>query len=132
MNGYDTTDRGTGWIGFAAMMFLVIGLWNIFEGIIAFFQSSFWTETGAHYVISDLRTWAWIITIWGVLELLAAGSIAKGGQIGRWFGIGVAVIAVIIQMAWLAVYPFWGIIAIAIYILIIYALVVYGGKREAA
>jgi hypothetical protein len=132
VNGYDTDDRGAGWIGFAAMMFLVIGIWNIIEGILAFFDSSFWTEAGAHYVISDIRTWAWVITIWGVLELLAAGSIARGGQVGRWFGIAVAGIAVLIQMAWLAVYPFWAIMAIVVYILIIYALMVYGGKRRAA
>jgi hypothetical protein len=125
-------DRGGGWIAFAAIMFLVIGVWNIFEGIVAFFNSSFWTDSGAHFVISDVRTWAWIITIWGVLEVLASGSIAKGGQIGRWFGIAVAAIAVIIQMAWLAAYPFWAIIAIAMYILIIYALVVYGGRRQTA
>jgi hypothetical protein len=129
---YDPDDRGVGWIGFAATMFLVIGLWNIFEGIIAFFRSSFWTASGAHYVISDLRTWAWIITIWGVVEVLAAASISKGGQWGRWLGVAVAVIATIIQLAWLPVYPFWAIIAIAIYILILYALVVYGGRRTAA
>jgi hypothetical protein len=132
VNGYDSSDRGMGLVGFAAAMFLVIGLWNIFEGIIAFFRSGFWTASGAHYVISDLRTWAWIITIWGVVELLAAGSIAAGGQWGRWLGIAVAGIAIIVQMTWLPVYPFWAIIAIAIYILIIYALAVYGGKRSAA
>jgi hypothetical protein len=131
VNGYDSSDRGTAWVGFAAMMFLVIGLWNIFEGVIAFFRSSFWTASGAHYVISDLRTWAWIIIIWGVIELLAAGSIARGGQVGRWFGMIVAGIGVIVQMAWLPAYPFWAIIAIAIYILVIYALAVFGGKRTA-
>jgi hypothetical protein len=125
-------ERGAGWVGFAAIMFMVLGVWNIFQGIVAFFRSGFWTETGAHYIWGDLRTWAWIIIIWGVIELLAAGSIASGGQWGRLFGVVVAAIAVILQMWYLPVYPFWAIIAIAIQVMIIYGLVAYGGKRPVA
>jgi hypothetical protein len=126
-----SNDRGEGWIGFAAIMFMVIGVWNIFEGILAFFRSSFWTDSGAHYVLADLRTWAWIVTIWGAIEILAGVSISRGGQFGRWFGIIVAGIAIILQLGFLPAYPFWAIVAIAFHVMIIYALSVYGGRRQA-
>jgi hypothetical protein len=129
---HDSYDRGAGKVGFAAIMFLVIGFWNIFEGILAFFRSSFWTDSGAHYVLGDLRTWASIVTIWGVIEIFAAISISQGGQWGRWFGIIVAGLAILLQMWFLPAYPFWGLIAIGIYLLVIWTLVVYGGKRSTA
>ena len=52
-------ERGAGWVALAWMLFLVVGIWNVIEGIIGLADSSFWTATGAHYVFSDVRTWAW-------------------------------------------------------------------------
>jgi len=124
-------ERGAGWVGFAAILFFIVGVWNIIEGIIGLARSSFWTATGAHYTISDLRTWAWIVLIWGIVEVLAGLSIMAGGQFGRWAGIVVASLAIIIQFLFLPAYPFWALIAIFLYVMIIYGLVVYPTRREA-
>jgi hypothetical protein len=123
-------ERGAGWAGFAAILFLVIGIWNIIEGVFGLARSSFWTSTGAHYTISDLRTWSWIVLIWGVIELLAGLSIMAGGSFGRWAGIFIAGVAIIIQLMFLPAYPFWALIAIFVYVMIMYGLIVYPIKAE--
>ncbi len=123
-------DSGAGWIMYAWIVLIVLGVWNIIEGIVAISRSHFFTATGAHYVYSDLRTWGWIILIWGILEVLAAGSVLRGGQWGRWFGIFVAGIAIILQFLALPIYPFWALISIFMFALVLYGLVAYGGTGE--
>jgi len=122
--------QGTGWIMYAWIVLLVVGVWNIIEGIVAISRSSFFTSTGAHYVYANLNTWGWIILIWGILEVLAAGSVWRGGQWGRWFGIFVAGIAIILQFLALPIYPFWALIDILLYSLVLYGLAEYGGTHE--
>jgi hypothetical protein len=123
-------SKTAGWIAYAWIVLIVLGVWNIIEGIVAISRSQFFTATGAHYVYSDLKTWGWIILIWGILEVLAAGSVLRGGQWGRWFGIFVAGIAIILQLLALPIYPFWALISIFMFALVLYGLVAYGGTGQ--
>jgi len=122
--------QGTGWIMYAWIVLVVVGVWNIIEGIVAISRSSFFTSTGAHYVYANLNTWGWIILIWGILEVLAAASVWRGGQWGRWFGIFVASVAIILQFLALPIYPFWALLNILLYSLVLYGLAEYGGTHE--
>ena len=120
-------EKGTGWITFASIMFMVVGTLNVIWGIAAVSSSTFFVN-GAHYMISDLNTWGWIVMGWGALEFVAALSIWRGGAFGRWFGIVVAGIAIPLAMVTIPAYPFWGLTVVAIAILIVYGLAAYGGK----
>ena len=123
-------ERGAGWISFASIMLLIVGTFSIIDGVIALSKSSFFTAN-AVYVFSDLRTWGWITLILGVVVLFAAGSVARGGQFGRWFGIAAAALNSIGQLLFVPAYPWWSISAFAVDMLIIYALTVYGGRQPA-
>ncbi len=125
-------ERGAGWIMYAWLCLVIVGVWNIIEGILAIGRSHFYSvTTGAHYVISDLRTWGWIVTIWGVIELLAAASVWRGGQFGRWFGIIIAGVGIIVQFFWFPLYPFWALTLMFLYFLVLYGLAAYGGTHRA-
>ena len=124
-------ERTSGWVGMAWILFLIVGIWNVIEGIIGLASSSFWKDNGAHYVFSDLRTWAWIVMIWGFIEILAALSIAAGTGFGRWLGIIVAGIAIIIQFTFLPALPFWSLLAIFIYIMVMYGLIAQWHRSDA-
>ncbi len=91
-NGY--SEKGTGWIGFAAIMLGFAGTLDVLDGIVALSKSSFYVA-GAHYVFSDLRTWAWISIILGALSILAAFGIVSGAQWARWYGIFIAAVSAI-------------------------------------
>jgi hypothetical protein len=128
-NGY--SDKGAGWIAFAAIMLGFAGTLAIIDGIVALSKSSFYVA-GAHFVFSDLRTWGWITLILGVVTVLAAFAIVSGAEWARWFGIIVAAISAMGQLAWIQAYPWWSVMIFTLDILVIYALAVFGGKKGAA
>src|SRR5690349_6749739 len=77
---------GEGWLLFAGIMVVIVGVLNVIYGIAAIGNSSFFVND-QKYILSNLNTWGWVTLILGVLQILAAFSIWRGGQFGRWFGI---------------------------------------------
>ena len=123
-------NKGLGWIMFAWVMLLTAGIMNIIDGVVALGQTKFWTDYGAVYVYGDLRTWGWIFLIWGIVLCFAAASVWRGGGFGRWLGIFAAAINLFLQMFFLPAYPFWALTIMALDVLVIYGLTVYGGSAQ--
>ena len=121
---------GSGWILFAASMLGIAGVWNSIEGLLAIGKSHVYGPSTT-YVFSDLRTWGWILLIVGIVQVLAAFALMQGSQWARWFGIAVAGLNSMVQLAWVQSSPFWGLSMFTIDILIIWALAVYGGRQTA-
>jgi hypothetical protein len=129
---HDLTDyppEGSGWVLFAGIMILTVGVLNIIWGIAAIDRSGFFLED-TRFIFSDLRTWGWIILILGGLQLAAAFSVWAGGSYGRWFGIASAVCNAIAALLSIPAYPFWSLAIFAVDILVIYGLAAYGGDRR--
>lgn len=124
----DRAERGDGWLVFAVTMLSLAGIWNVFDGLLAVGKSRVYGPESV-YVFSDLRTWGWIMTGLGVLLLIAALSILRGSEFGRWFGITAAGVNAIGQLAFVPVAPFWALTMFTVDLLIIYALAVYGGRE---
>jgi hypothetical protein len=127
-SSYDASSLGAGWVGFAAIMLVFVGVFNIIDGIVALGRSSFYVAN-AHFVFSDLKTWGWIILIVGIVQVLSGATLGTGSELARWLGIIVASLSALGQLMFVQAYPFWSIAAFAINILIIYALTVYAGRR---
>jgi hypothetical protein len=121
--------QGTGWILFAGIMLMIVGVLNIIYGIAAIGNSSFFVND-TKYIISNLNTWGWVTLILGVVQILAAFSIWNGNQFGRWFGILTAGLSSIGALLSIPAYPFWSLAIFAVDILIIYGLAAYGGQHE--
>jgi hypothetical protein len=119
--------KGAGWVLFAAIMLVMGGVLSVIWGIAAVSSSHFFVA-GASYILSDLNTWGWIVMIFGVVEGLAALSVWRGGEFGRWFGIAAAGLAGLAAMLSIPAYPFWSLALLAIDVLVIYGLAAYGGK----
>jgi hypothetical protein len=106
-------------------MLFMGGSFTLINGLVALTNSRFYVA-GTVFVFGDLRTWGWILTGLGIVELVAAGVILLGQEWGRWFGIAVAVINAIGHLLFLAAYPWWSVLTIGLDIIVIYALVAYG------
>ena len=130
-SAYEEAERGSGWLMFAATMLGLVGILSIIDGIVALHRARFYAA-GATYVFSDLRTWGWITLIIGVLAIVAAMGVSTGSQFARWFGIIGGVLVAIEQFAFFQAYPFWSLVIIACSLMVIYALAVYGGRRDTA
>jgi hypothetical protein len=122
-------EAGGGWILFAGIMLMLVGLLNVIWGIAAIGDSSFFVHN-TKYILSNLNTWGWVTLIIGVVQMLAASSIWAGNQFGRWAGITVAGLSAIGALMSLPAYPFWSLAVFAIDILVIYGLAAYGGQHR--
>jgi hypothetical protein len=125
---YGSAPEGTGWVSFAAILLGLVGTWNVIEGLLAIGTSRVYggVEDSA-FVFGDLKTWGWIVTLLGVLQLVAAFTVVNGSSFARWFGIASAFVNCIGQLHFLPAYPFWALTMVAIDIVIIYALATYAG-----
>jgi len=126
---YEEEERGYGWLVFAASMLGVAGIFSLIDGVVALSKSKFYTAN-AVYVFSDLRTWGWIVLAVGALAVVAALGALNGSQFARWFGMVAAGLNAIAQFMFIQAYPFWSLVVFACDVLVIYALAMYGGKRE--
>jgi len=121
----------TGWVGwvyFAGFLMLLSGMFQSIMGLTALINDRFYTLVGGNLVVFDVTTWGWLHLIYGVIVLCAGVALFNGSLWARIVAILLALVGVVGQFAFLAAYPIWSIIAIAIGICIIYALTVHGGE----
>ena len=116
----DTTE-GAGWVLFAGIMLLIIGVLNCIWGIAAIDKANFFVAN-TKFIVSNLSTWGWITLIIGVVQLFAAFSIWSGGGFGRWIGVFSASVGCISSLLSIPAYPFWSLAIFALAIIIIYKL----------
>jgi hypothetical protein len=128
MESYGKSLEGAGWLTFAGIMLIMVGFFNVIDGIAAIGNSKYLTN---QLLFANLDAWGWFFLIWGILQILAGFAIFGGSTWGAIVGIVTAFFNAIAQLAWAGTYPVWAISAIVLDVLIIYGLVVYGGRREA-
>jgi hypothetical protein len=125
-------EQRAGWVTFAGVMLLIVGVLNIIYGIAAIDDSSFFVND-QKYIISNLNTWGWVTLILGVIQLFAAFSLWSGSLYGRIVGIGAAGLSAIGALLSIPAYPFWSLAIFAIDIVIIHQIATRGteGRRVA-
>jgi hypothetical protein len=123
-------SHGDGWVTFAGVMLMLMGVINFIGGIAAIDNANFYTHS-AHYQFGSLNTWGWIILITGGVQVLAALGIWARNQFARWLGVGFASLNAMAQLFMLPSFPLWSLAIFSIDILIIYGLVAYGSRDMA-
>ncbi|HEY7431127.1 MAG TPA: hypothetical protein VH641_10390 [Streptosporangiaceae bacterium] len=114
---------------FASVLLFVVGVFNLIDGIAAIAKSSVFVGN-AKYVFGDLRTWGWIVLILGVLQLIAAAGVLAGNQLARWTGVALIGLNAIGQMLFIPSYPFWSLTVIALDVVALWGLCVYGSREN--
>jgi hypothetical protein len=114
----------SGWLTFAGVVMMIIGVFNVINGLVGIFRSSYYIVGVNHVLAFDYATWGWIWLIIGFIQLAVAGGILGGAPWARAVGVTLAVLSIIGHMAFLAAFPWWSILTIAFSILVIYALTV--------
>jgi hypothetical protein len=121
--------HGYGMVLFASILLIVIGCFNLIQGIAAIAHSHVFVAN-AHYVFANQRTWGWITLILGCLLLLAALGVLAGNQVARWFAVLVLGLNAIDQMFFIPGYPFWSLTIIAMDVVALYGLCAYGSRAN--
>ena len=127
---FESSSAGTGWVRFAGVMMVVIGGFGVIEGFVALLMPNYFVTAGGAVLALNLAAWGWLHIIIAAL-VLATGFSLLGNAPGwaRTVGIGLVAINMIVQLAWLPAYPIWGIVALALDVLVLYALVATWGQR---
>lgn len=122
---------GSGWIAFAAIALGIAGVMRIFDAIWAFRYHGVLPENleGAIFGHS-LKTYGWVWLVVAAIYIACAFLLASGSQFARWFGVAAAGIGAFSAIWWMPYYPAWSFVYIAVGGLVIYALVVYGGRDD--
>jgi hypothetical protein len=126
--GYDA-QRGDGWVVFAGVMLMIVGILNVIGGIAAIDDANVYVAN-AQFVFSDLNTFGWVLTVLGCGQVLVALGIWARNGFSRWMGVLFASLNAMAQLLFLPAYPFWSLALFTLDILIVYGLISYGGRIE--
>jgi hypothetical protein len=129
--GYTSgSTQATGWVGwivFSGILMVMLGFFQGMMGLVALFNDTYYLVARSGLVVSvDYTTWGWVHLIVGCVAVAAGFGVLVGQMWARVFGIILAVLSATLNIAFLAAYPVWSAIIIAVDILIIYALSVHG------
>jgi len=118
---------------FAGIMLVMLGSFQAIEGLVAILRDEYYVVTSSGLVLTfDYTVWGWTHLIVGAVAVAAGVGLFFGKMWARVLGIIVAVVSALVNLLFLPAYPIWGVILIAIDVLVIYALAAHGREVRAA
>ncbi|MFD3683214.1 hypothetical protein ACFWTE_00130 [Nocardiopsis sp. NPDC058631] len=115
-------EAANGWQFFVATLLIVIGAVNIIQGMVALFSPDFYVATGSDMLFLEYGSWGVLLGLWGAVLAIAGLAVLSGSTWARVFGIVLASLNALAQLAFVVAMPMWSMVAIAVDILVIYGL----------
>jgi hypothetical protein len=117
----------SGLLVFGAVLLLVLGAYNCLHGLSAIFRPAILVVHNT-YVFGTLAAWGWSLLALGILQILAGVGVLARNQLARWFGVAVIALNMFAQIVFLPFYPAWSLLIIAVDVVALFGLTVYGGR----
>src|SRR5438309_1756176 len=115
-------DTWAGWVVFASVMMIMLGAFNIIEGIFALIYDNRVLITPTRLITVDLTGWGWTVLITGAVLVAVGLGLMSAKTWARILGIIVVGLHAILQMWWLGAYPIWSLMMIALDVVVLFAL----------
>jgi hypothetical protein len=128
----DTEVTGwVGWIVFAGTMMMILGVFHMFEGLIALFRHTeiAFPASGLTVQVSYTQ-WGWLQLLAGVLVFFAGLGLFTGRMWARTVGVILVSISALINFAWANLFPFWSLTLLALDFFVIYAIIAHGSEMK--
>ena len=124
-SAFDYSTKGmlsSGVTGFAAIMLMAVGCFQILQGIAAIANDELFV-TGGDYLFSfDTTAWGWFHLVLGLLGVGIGIAILTRATVGLLAGIALAFVNMVAEFAFLPHYPFWALTLIGFNVVVIWAL----------
>jgi len=121
-----------GWIVFAGTLMAILGIFHMFEGLIALFRHSYIHFPEANMTVQvSYSQWGWIQLLAGALVFLAGLGLFTGRMWARTVGVILVSISALINFAWANIYPFWSLTLLAVDFFVLYAIIAHGSEMKA-
>jgi hypothetical protein len=125
-DGEDISGSAVGFTVFAAVMMIMVGVWQALAGLIAIFENEFYVATRNYLFELDATTWGWIHLLLGVIVAFAGWGLLSGQTWARVVGITLAALSATANFLFIPYYPFWSLLIIAVDVFVIWALAAHG------
>ena len=119
----------SGWVTFAAVMLMLVGCFNIIDGVAAITNSGYVADK---LLFANLDAWGWFFVIWGIFQIVTGFAVLSGATWALITGVAMAFFNMIAQLSWAHVNSVWAIAALVIDGFVIYGLLVYGGASRSS
>jgi hypothetical protein len=120
-----------GWIAFAGFMMVMLGTFHAIQGLVALFKDQYFLVGKSGLTLSlDFTTWGWIHIIGGIIIAGAGIALFVGKMWARTVGVILAMSSAIVNVSFLAAYPIWSVMMIAVDVLVIWAITVHGSELK--
>ena len=121
-----------GWIIFAALMLVLLGIFQLVAGFVAIVDESYFAQTGAAplFLAVDQQTWGVLQLVLGAVAILTGAGLLFGITAARVVGAGVVVLCAVTNLLAMGAYPFWSAIMITVDVLILFAICVHGREMR--
>ena len=130
------SSQVTGWVGwvwFAGIVLVTLGLFNAISGMVAAFSPEKLVGLGEQgIVVLDVSTWGWVHLVVGVLLVIVGLALLAGRGWARLVAIVLVVLNVLTQFVALPASPWWSVVTIVLGIFVLWALVVHGDEAARA
>ena len=131
---YTEESEVTGWVGwivFAGTMMAILGVFHMFEGLIALFRHSYivFPTQGLTIQVSYTQ-WGWVQLITGALVFLAGLGLFTGRAWARTVAVILVAISALVNFAWATSFPIWSLTLLAIDFFVIYAIIAHGADLK--
>jgi hypothetical protein len=122
-----------GWVVFAGVMLLMMGGFQVVQGLVALFDDGFYAVGSNGLVVDvDYNTWGWIHIVIGLVGILVGIGLLVGNLAARIAGVAIAFLSALVNLAFTSAYPVWSVILIALDVLVIYAIIVHGRELKSS
>ena len=123
----ETSGTAVGFILFAAIMMIMVGVFQALQGLIAIFENEFYVATRNYLFQFDATTWGWIHLLVGLLVAFAGWGLLSGRTWARVVALTLAVLSAITNFLFIPYYPFWALLLITLDVFVIWAVAAHGG-----
>jgi hypothetical protein len=126
--GGETTGWAVGFILFAAIMMIMVGVFQAIQGLVGIFENEFYVPTRNYIFELDATRWGWTHLILGLLVAFAGWGLFSGRTWARTVAIILAVLSAISNFLFIPYYPFWSLLIITLDVFVIWAVAAHGGE----
>ncbi|MDQ4117680.1 MAG: hypothetical protein M3235_12060 [Actinomycetota bacterium] len=121
-----------GWIWFAGVIMVLVGLFNVVVGLTAVIRDEVFTVVPSGVLVFDLTTWGWIHLVLGLAQVAVAAGLFAAKAWALTVGVVIAGLNALAQLVALPYAPLWALIIIVLDCVVIYAMVVHGAEVRRA
>jgi hypothetical protein len=123
----------TGWVVFGGVMMILVGAFQIIEGLVALFDQGFYLVSRNGLIVNvDYNTWGWVHLVIGLVAVLAGVGLLAGNMVARVVGVAIAFLSALVNLAFISAYPVWSTIMITLDVIVIYAIIVHGRELKSS